>query len=141
MTFVDLNSTYRVTKAVKERMSTEMVEVFEGGIILYQYITLKSNFCTWSRNAKNDFTNFAETKSEKGKIIKTIKSCIHETIPKRGIYFKERHFMWGEVSNIKFGFAFTSIYGRNVLKTSDYFPIFSLSSTEVFKNDLKTVYN
>ena len=28
---VDLNSAYRVTKAVKERTSTEMVEVFEGG--------------------------------------------------------------------------------------------------------------
>ena len=38
----------------------------KGGIILYQYITLKSNFCTWSRNAKNRFHQFCRNNIRKG---------------------------------------------------------------------------
>ena len=70
MTFVDLNSTYRVTKAVKESTSVESVEVLEEGSFYTNTSHSSPTFALGAGMQKIDFTNFAETISEKGKIVR-----------------------------------------------------------------------
>ena len=98
LTFVDLNSTYRVTKAVKERTSVE--SVWREGSFYINTSHSSPTFALGAGMQKIDFTNFAETISEKGKIIKrkTKLALILElgslrTLPKMWICSKERHSM------------------------------------------------
>ena len=78
----DLNSAYHVTKAVKERVSTEMVEALKRGSFYINTSHSTPTFALGTGMQKTDFTNFAETKAEKGKLARNIKevSCLDPNV-------------------------------------------------------------
>ena len=63
-----------MTKAVEERTSTEMVEVLKGGSFYINTSHSSPTFALGAGMQKMDFTNFAETKAEKGKIVTNVKA-------------------------------------------------------------------